>query len=218
MGRLFQALRARARWLGALIHRGGFYIALSVCLMMVGGAAFYARNFNRIPTPARVTGTPAPVAQSPESVQRLSDVLSATPAPTPIWPLSGRTILTKHSESIPQWSDTMGAYALHTGIDIQAAPGEAVIASISGTVSACYRDELLGLTVEIDGSGGYTARYDNLASLTVVAPGERVNAGQPIGSVGSTALSETALPAHLHYELYLNGIWAIPEAVLKSEE
>ena len=58
-----------------------------------------------------------------------------------------------------------------------------------------------GSTVEITHEGGYVSVYAHLESRSV-RRGQRVEAGQQIGTVG---MSGRSFAPHLHYELHLNG-------------
>ena len=44
--------------------------------------------------------------------------------------------------------------------------------------------------------------YANLANPAAVQEGQRVNAGEKLGTVGDTAVSECAMEPHLHFALY----------------
>ncbi len=208
MDRWMGKAKEAGRKLRGAMKDGGFYVALTLCLMMVGGAAFFARSANQTPTPAPPQATVSPVVHTPTQVDRLANV--AGPAePAPIWPVSGREILKGQSDTEPQWSGALGQFELHTGVDILAAPGEAVLSVLPGTVNAAYSDPLLGYCVEVSHEGGYHSRYANLASLRMVSLGERVAEGQEIGAVGTSAAAESDLAPHLHYELYKAGAWAL---------
>lgn len=91
----------------------------------------------------------------------------------------------------------------HTGIDLIAPRGTAVLASADGTVSEVVHSRRgLGNQVEIDHGNGYRTRYALLGDITV-HPGMRVLRGARIGVVG---ISATALSPHLHYEVLVGGV------------
>ena len=52
---------------------------------------------------------------------------------------------------------------------------------------------------------GYTSHYCNLEQTALVGVGDTVTSGMPIGTVGNTALIETAQASHLHFEVYRDG-------------
>lgn len=113
----------------------------------------------------------------------------------------------QHSATIPVFSETLGAWRIHTGIDICTDEGADVYAAAGGEVTKVFSDNLLGLTVEITHNGSVKTVYSNLAddgSITV-SVGDKVNKGDKIGTVGDTSISELAEEAHLHFEMLVNG-------------
>lgn len=215
MQRWVNTLKIGTRKLSAVVHRGSFTIALSACLLMIGGAAFFARTAGRIPTPASPSATVSPVVMTPGSVETLEDAQDRLAQAELMWPVSGREILTAHSETEPQYNETLELWAIHKGVDIASTPGEAVLAARAGTVSASFKDPLLGYTIVLNHEDNLTTRYSNLATLQAVSPGDHVEAGQVIGSVGDSADSESKIPPHLHYEAYKAGAWALNEGMLE---
>jgi len=86
--------------------------------------------------------------------------------------------------------------------------GDPVVAAAAGTVSrvANTGSSSYGRWVEIDHGGGYRTRYAHLNSQAVRV-GQRLSAGQTLGTVGSTGGSSGP---HLHYELIRNGVTIRP--------
>lgn len=86
--------------------------------------------------------------------------------------------------------------------------GDAVVAAAAGTVSrvANTGSTSYGRWVEIDHGSGYRTRYAHLNTQSVRV-GQRVGAGQTLGTVGSTGGSSGP---HLHYELIRNGVTIRP--------
>ncbi|MDB5557735.1 MAG: hypothetical protein JWQ36_669 [Enterovirga sp.] len=91
--------------------------------------------------------------------------------------------------------------ALHTGLDFRAENGTPARATGPGRVVAAEYSGGYGNMVEIDHGNGVTTRYGHLARF-LVAPGETVRAGQPVGLTGSTGRSTGP---HLHYETRVAG-------------
>ena len=92
---------------------------------------------------------------------------------------------------------------LHPGIDIGAPSGSAIVAAGAGRViSAGWRGGY-GNTIIIDHGNGVTTLYAHQRSGGIkVSVGQHVNAGQRIGTVGSTGNSTGP---HLHWEVRVNG-------------
>lgn len=86
--------------------------------------------------------------------------------------------------------------AFHAGIDYRAATGDPVRATASGTVRHAGRLGGYGLLVELKHDRGLTTRYAHLSKIEVKR-GQKIEAGQIIGRIGSTGRSTGP---HLHYE------------------
>ena len=117
-----------------------------------------------------------------------------------------------HSATVPVFSDTLGEWRIHTGIDICTNDGAEIFAAADGEVSRIFTDEMLGLTVELTHSGNIKTLYSNLADdgSIAVSVGDKLSAGDVIGTVGDTSISELAEEAHLHFELLANGVSVNP--------
>jgi len=102
--------------------------------------------------------------------------------------------------------------ALHTGLDLKAEFGEPARATAPGRVSAADYAGGYGNMVEIDHGHGVVTRFGHLARISV-RPGQRVAAGDMIGSVGSTGRSTGA---HLHYETRIDGEPIDPQRFLEA--
>ncbi len=126
-------------------------------------------------------------------------------------PVSGK--LTKsHDAEMQVFSNTMQDYRVHLGVDICAEENASVSAVAAGTVVEVWEDALMGQCVALSHSGDAVSVYKNL-SLTLpdgIEAGARVKAGDVIGYVGDTAMTELADEAHLHFEMTVSGIQVNP--------
>ncbi len=95
---------------------------------------------------------------------------------------------------------------VHTGIDIAAPYGSAVVASDSGTVTEVGWRGPGGLSVCLLLDWGLEV-CDYHLSATIVELGERVLVGQRIASVGSSGVSTGP---HVHWEARTNGVLVDP--------
>ncbi len=89
---------------------------------------------------------------------------------------------------------------LHAGIDIGASSGTAIHAAKGGVVSYAGTMGGYGNIIVVDHGGGMTTRYAHQSQLGA-GVGQTVNAGDRIGSVGSTGNSTGP---HLHFEVRIN--------------
>lgn len=94
-----------------------------------------------------------------------------------------------------------GAKKLHSGMDIGASYGSAVVAAAGGTVIMSKYYGGYGNCIIIDHGGGVATLYGHMSSL-IAKNGQTVTAGQQIGKVGSTGVSTGN---HLHFEVRING-------------
>jgi murein DD-endopeptidase MepM/ murein hydrolase activator NlpD len=95
-----------------------------------------------------------------------------------------------------------GRSTFHTGVDIIAGSGTAVMAAAGGVVSFVGGMSEYGNVVEVDHDNGLTSRYAHL-SRSLVKVGDVVMKGQLIAQVGATG--RTTGP-HLHFEVREKGI------------
>lgn len=110
-----------------------------------------------------------------------------------------------------RWHPILGGYRFHTGLDLAAPSGAAVVATSPGTIMAAGWCGGYGLCVTIDHGGGLQTLYGHLSRIDV-SPGQNVSSGQAIGLVGSTGRSTGP---HLHYEVRINGLPVNPAGFLK---
>jgi murein DD-endopeptidase MepM/ murein hydrolase activator NlpD len=59
--------------------------------------------------------------------------------------------------------------------------------------------------VIVSRENGFSTVYANLEENPAVSPGDWVETGAVIGTVGSSALSEVSEESHLHFAVRLNG-------------
>ncbi|MGC3998710.1 MAG: peptidoglycan DD-metalloendopeptidase family protein [Anaeromyxobacter sp.] len=105
-----------------------------------------------------------------------------------------------------------GAHADHHGVDVGAPEGTPIVATAAGVVRTAGERGGYGNAVEIDHGNGVTTLYGHAAQL-LVSPGERVEAGQEIATVGSTGRSTGP---HVHFEVREGGRPVDPARVLKA--
>ncbi len=94
-----------------------------------------------------------------------------------------------------------GKRAFHKGVDIAAAHGTPVQATHDGVVEEVRFHKNLGRFVKVRHSHSEYSMYGHLSKATVTE-GERINAGDMVGNVGSTGRSTGP---HLDYSLRRNG-------------
>jgi murein DD-endopeptidase MepM/ murein hydrolase activator NlpD len=141
-----------------------------------------------------------------QKVAQLEEAMVAIPAFTPA------ENFTYTSAYGFRWDPFTGGGAMHAGIDLAGAHGEPIRASASGRVVRAERFGSYGLAVDIDHGRGILTRYAHLSRIHV-AVGDRVEAGERIGAMGSTGRSTGT---HLHYEVRIDGRPVNPRPFLDS--
>lgn len=175
------------------------------------------------------TGTPSGTSASEKATQEADELGSGTiEAPshnsTETQPVSGEVeefelslpaqgvIAKGHDATIQVWSETMGDYRVHLGIDIATEENAPVFACADGTIEKIWDDALMGRCVAISHGGDVYTFYKNLDSELAdgIEKGVKVTRGQKLGEVGNTAISELADEPHVHIEMTVNGLAVDP--------
>ena len=204
----------------------GYYIALVLCAAAIGIAGFlYYRNAEDPNTTLQNPDTTQVdpnhqqvIATEPNGNQMTNTLPTVSPNATlkTVSPLEGQTVAVYAMDSLT-YNQTTRDWRVHNGIDIAAEAGATVCAAAAGEVYSVYDDDTMGMTVVIRHVNGYTTRYASLAENVAVMPGDQVIAGQAIGTVGNTALLESAIGDHLHFGVTCNGAPVDPVEFLKMK-
>lgn len=217
----------------------GFYGTLAVCLAIVGVCGWLLLSGGEEPAGQTQVTPQIPVSQPVEMPEKTveqpvetlkpepavqeaaSEPPAADPAPAAaeaprliVEPLRGE-VLTAFSMEELVYNPALGDWRTHDGVDIAAPVGTAVLAACAGTVLSVEEDPLLGTTVVLDHGDGYQTTYANLADKPDAAAGDKVNAGEAIGTVGTTAAAEDAAP-HLHFAVSREGKAVNPQEFLEK--
>jgi murein DD-endopeptidase MepM/ murein hydrolase activator NlpD len=127
-------------------------------------------------------------------IDKRSALANATPS---MWPTHGWLSATFGAREDP----FTGGEEFHTGIDLSAEKGQAVVATAAGNVESAFFNGAYGNMVIIDHGFGVKTRYAHLSGFAV-KPGDRVERSAVVGYVGATG---RATGPHLHYEVLVNG-------------
>lgn len=129
-------------------------------------------------------------------------------------PVDGE-IIREFAEDNLIYSNTLQEWTTHTGIDIKADKTTVVKASEEGIVKTIKNDPRYGLSIIVEHANGFKTVYSNLLTSEFVVEGEKVQKGQSLGTVGSTAAFEVADDTHLHFEILKDSVQVDPNIYLK---
>ena len=210
----------------------GYYIALILCAVAIGisGYLYYSNRTDEAPQLGGqdiTVGNTDPVQEDVPVAATETDpsgeTQSTQPKPTvvkkPIQtasPLEGEVVAAYAMDALI-YNQTTRDWRTHNGIDLAAEAGASVHAAAEGTVYTVYEDETMGHTVVIRHEDGYVTCYASLDEDVAVQPGDKVTLGQKIGTVGNTALLESALGHHIHFSVTQNDEPVDPQKFLAGE-
>ena len=193
----------------------GYYIALVLCAAAIGVSGYlYYRNADENSADVPAAAIHEESQEASAAVKRPGQVPEVTvttePATEPKQPL--KTAAPVEGEPVAEYSmeclsynETTRDWRVHGGTDYAAETGTEVKAAADGEVYTVYEDDEMGMTVVIRHQDGYTTHYASLSEEVFVKAGDQVSLGQAIGTVGSTALMESALPEHVCFSVTRDG-------------
>ena len=219
-----QHLKKGMQAYSAFMEKQGFYLVLTICVLVIVGTAVWTRATRTPePPPTQENGQEANVPY--EGVQRLSDVsvppspTRSLPTPTPaqpfLRPVPG-AVARAFDASRPVFFESAGLWQLHSACDYQAKTGDVVKSMGDGTVVGIQDSGLLGKSVSIQHSGGIVALYGGLSMNSYLKLGDPVKRDQAIGHVGNSTLYETDSGPHLHLFVTRDGHPIDPETLFTS--
>ncbi|HOB19077.1 MAG TPA: M23 family metallopeptidase [Candidatus Atribacteria bacterium] len=135
-----------------------------------------------------------------------------------ILPVNGEIINGFTEDGHLVYSKTLKQWCGHTGIDIKGMPGGEVKAAMDGVVESISEDPLRGIEIVLKHEHEKDLRtvYTGVSTGDMVKVGQQVVQGQTISGLGQTAAFEILDPAHLHFEVILDGECQDPLLFIKD--
>ena len=137
-----------------------------------------------------------------------------------VWPAPGNSQINqadKPREGRGEFGTPRSSGTPHGGIDIEGKVGDPIVAFAGGRVTVSPNNGAAGNTVRIQHDDGSLTKYFHLDQFSV-RNGERVEAGQPIGTMGRSGNTPAQGDTHLHFELLRDGRRIDPLPVLRGSE
>ncbi len=129
----------------------------------------------------------------------------------------GNNIINDYSNGEMVYSETMGDWRVHSGVDFGGSAGSNVLSAAEGIVTAVYTDSFWGTVIEIDHGNGMTVKYCGLQSKTSVKEGAAVSKFEKIGTLGTIPV-ELSSGDHLHLEVMVDGVTVDPLKALNKAD
>jgi hypothetical protein len=104
---------------------------------------------------------------------------------------------------------------VHTGTDVYAEQGTAIVAPVAGTVISSGRGAQSGNYIKIRGTDGIEYYFAHMEAPSPWKSGARVQGGIYVGAVGKTG-NASGTTAHLHFAMKKNGKAISPNAFLET--
>lgn len=223
-------------------------IVLAVAVAMTS-AANKARRGQAEDTSAADTSADTPVTRPPAPETTAPEPVETTPPPAdtnagnqggntelpvaaeiPTLSLPAEGILGKeHDPTVQVFSNTLGEWRVHLGIDIMTEASAPVYAAAKGKIKQIADDPMWGKCIWIEHDGDAVSVYRGLSEDLAdgIEVGTKVNEDTLLGAVGEGGVLELADEPHLHFEMKVKGADVDPleyfsksalEALAKAEE
>ncbi|MEG1074001.1 MAG: M23 family metallopeptidase [Ruthenibacterium sp.] len=162
------------------------------------------KNQSSVPvTPSPASNTASSPSVSSASSKPRNEPAALQPVQTPpfVSPVTGETLAAFSGDTLV-FNETMQDWRTHNGVDIACAIGSGISAPTAATVSKIETDGQWGDVIELT-SDKLTMRLVGAKAVNLVV-GDVVKQGAPLGAL--TAIpAESAIPAHLHFEMSEDG-------------
>lgn len=220
--------KSRSPW-----KKVGYYVVAAACVGAIALVSYLSyRTLNNKPAPEPEPEITNPVdttkndvveqndqkpePETPKEVETTTDAPDVTVSQKPyIMPVTNGNITAVFSIDVPVYSQTLGDWRIHDGIDVSAPLGTEVVAVNDGIVESIECHDLYGITVVLKHTDGKKTTYSNLEDSIELEEGQVIEQGNIVGKIGQTAVFEIAEGPHLHFEMSQNGKKIDPVTVIK---
>ncbi len=211
------------------INGRGFYIALAVCLLAVGGAAiatfgqtlFVRENGESSSPNASMTPVEQIVTDVPDDRKTTTTTATSTTTTTTTTAVAdlfilpfGNAVQKAYSDGQPAYSLTMGDWRTHDGTDFAGELGQKVKALADGKVTAVTESPMWGTVITVDHGMEVISRYYGVKPA--VKAGDSVKVGDQLGTLIEIPCESADAP-HLHLEMSIDGKTVDPVAAIGLE-
>lgn len=203
--------------------RNAAYIVLALCVLAIG------LSITLIMVNRSASLKVADTAKEQSETQETGDAPTTPDEPvdapdepvvniiTFVMPVDAATAIEDYTETLA-YNSTLKRYEAHKAIDFFAEEGASVYAAYDGVISDVSTSLLTGTTITVNHGDGLYTVYNSLADGDRVFVGQTVRQGAKIGEVSVSNRQESALGAHLHFQVIENGESINPSRYLALDE
>ena len=184
------------------MHKRTIFTALG-CFVVVLMMTIIAANSLNVAPPAKINFEESVQTSAPEVISF-------------VMPVENGEIIKDYSNSSLKYNTTLKQWESHKGVDIKGADDASVRAAYKGEVVSVENNYLTGTVVTIRHNNSLKTVYSSLDENISVKIGDRVETGQVIGKVSTSAKGEAADGAHLHFEVLENNKKIDPNLYLET--
>ncbi|MBQ7226060.1 MAG: M23 family metallopeptidase [Clostridia bacterium] len=193
-----------------------FYLTLAVVLTVVA-IIVIAITVARRNVPSGITGGGSGSVITEDSGDQSTGLEDKNKLPSFALPIESCQLDVDFSDTVLVFSQTMGDYRTHMGIDLSCELGQEVMAVADGVIKNIWNDPFMGTCISIEHTGNAISYYKNLDPVVKegIVIGASVSQGDVIGAVGESAMNEISQDPHLHLELKVNDKQVDPKDHIK---
>lgn len=159
----------------------------------------------------------APVSSDPAG-ETGEDVTPTVKEIAFILPVEDGELIKEYTDATVVYNKTLGVYTGHLALDIGGAENANVLAAFDGKVESIKSAYLEGTTVTVDHGNGLKTVYNSLEVSDDLNVGDVLSKGAIIGVISTNNRQEYKDGAHLHFEVWENGIKISPYKYLTINE
>ena len=163
------------------------------------------------------TGKPSTSEKQPES----HSSQPSTPTVKEIafaFPVAGGEVVKDYTDATVTFNKTLGVYTGHLALDIGGAENANVLAAYEGEVESIVNTYLEGTSVTVNHGNGLKTVYNSIDVADGIEVGKMLAKGDIIGVISVNNRQEYKDGAHLHFEVWENGLKISPYKYLTVDE
>ena len=131
-----------------------------------------------------------------------------------ILPVVNGVVIKDFSNTSLKYNSTLKQWEAHKAVDIKGEDNADVLAVMAGEVVSVESNYLKGTIITIKHNKSLQTVYASLAEEVFVKAGDKVNQGDKIGKVSTSAKGEANDGPHLHFEVLLDNVKVDPNLYL----